>query len=170
MKGLSKMKTDYERRACQNKTTLEEDLDYHIGDHSKDSKRDKSHVAYAVMVRFDQVIDSISKGEDNLEGFTRWGFIPPSLRAIVKGYVEEKVGKTDTLRKIRENRKKADLYLRERGFNPDLARKEEEKDDKRALNYLKKMAKYRDKELKEVDKMIDELHSTRIRLENKVRE
>lgn len=137
--------------------TIEEDIDFHIESYKDSSEQEKSDFAYSILVRFDQVKNSIIRSEENIESFDRYSFIPPVLRKIVVKYSSGDIDKDHVIQLIDQTKKIAGEYLMQKGFNPELARKEEQQEVSRTKEYFDKIEREQEKVFSSLEKLTEKI-------------
>ncbi len=124
--------------------TIEQDIDFNLIE--KDSKRERGCYAYHVLERFDQVAEELSNypaiysdpGKDEIMRFMISGYIPPTIRLVVKHYGDNNITRNEALCMVRSLRKRANEYFLVRGCDPKIGEEEEKQSEQREIRAFKK--------------------------------
>lgn len=116
--------------------TIKDDIDYQLKrNYRRSSASKRSYFAYGLLTRIDQVRGELKRGMD-LDGYQRYGFVPPSVREIVRDYINNRGNTRDTLQALSQTKRAATIYLKKQGCNPELARRREKQERIRQRKHI----------------------------------
>jgi hypothetical protein len=107
---------------------FEQDLGFVVESAVDDSELGKSGAAYAALVRFDDALEDLRRGDDL--GFyvdpRSVVYITPTLKGIIQDHLDEKTTVEETIGIVEQTREQLEQYLKAHGYDPEPAKRAED--------------------------------------------
>ncbi len=115
--------------------SIKDDLEYLFQENEDKTDLGKGYFAQGIFGRFDDLIEHVSYNVD-LRMYSSTSHTPKTLLDILNQYTNKKITKLSALKLISQAKAETEKYLRECGYNSDLA----EREDDRYIEEAEKLA------------------------------